>query len=103
MDRDTWRADLEFTFNHLSPTTVRGYQFWGIPYVKLMRRSKLAEDIMRPIAIHRARELAYQMCKSSKGSLFGKVVRLVFEPTCFVIGLFVGEQDWKALWGPMKD
>ena len=103
MDRDMWRADLEFTFKHLSPTTVRGYQYWAIPYVKLMRKSKLAEDIIRPLAFARAKELTYQMGRSPKGSIFGKVVRLVCEPICFAVGLFVGEQNWQALWTPVKD
>jgi hypothetical protein len=103
MDRNMWRADLEFTFKHLSPTTVRGYQYWAIPYVKLMRKSKLAEDIIRPLAFARAKELTYQMGRSPKGSVFGKVVRLVCEPICFSVGLFVGEQNWQALWTPVKD
>ena len=103
MSHAMWRSDLEFTFKHLSPATIRGYQYWGIPYVKLMRKSKLAEDIMRPIALHRAKELSYQMGKIPKGSLFGKVVRLVLEPICFGIGLFVGEQNWQSLWKPAKD
>jgi hypothetical protein len=103
MDRDMWRADLEFTFKNLSPTTVRGYQYWAIPYVRLMRKSKLAEDIIRPLAFARAKELAYKMGKSPKGSVLGKVVRLVCEPLCFAVGLFVGEQNWQALWTPVKD
>jgi hypothetical protein len=103
MDRDMWRADLEFTFKRLSPITVRGYQYWAIPYVRLMRKSKLAEDIIRPLAFARAKELAYKMGKSPKGSVFGKAVRLVFEPLCFAVGLFVGEQNWQALWTPVKD
>jgi hypothetical protein len=103
MSRDMWRSDLEFTFKNLSPTTVRGYQYWAIPYVKLMRKSKLAENIMRPLAMHRAKELSYQMGRSSKGSLFGKAVRLIGEPICFTVGLFVGEQNWQSLWNPAKD
>jgi hypothetical protein len=103
MSREMWRSDLEFTFKNLSPTTVRGYQYWAIPYVKLMRKSKLAENIMRPLAMHRAQELAYQMGRSPKGSLFGKVVRLIGEPICFTVGLFVGEQNWQSLWTPAKD
>lgn len=103
MSREMWRSDLEFTFKNLSPTTVRGYQYWAIPYVKLMRKSKLAENIMRPLAMHRAQELAYKMGRSPKGSLFGKVVRLIGEPICFTVGLFVGEQNWQSLWTPAKD
>jgi hypothetical protein len=98
LDRETWRADLEFTYSHLSPTTVRGYQYWAIPYVRLMRRSKLAEKIMYPLARHRALELAYKMGRAEKGSLFGKIVRHTLEPVCFLIGSLVGEQNWAPLW-----
>jgi hypothetical protein len=103
MSREMWRADLDFAFKNFSPSTIRGYQYWAIPYVKLMRKSKLAEDIMRPLAMHRAKEIYYQMGKSPKGSLFGKLIRLAGEPVCFVLGLFVGEQNWQSLWKPAKD
>jgi hypothetical protein len=58
---------------------------------------------MRPLAMHRAKEIYYQMGKSPKGSLFGKLIRLAGEPVCFVLGLFVGEQNWQSLWKPAKD
>lgn len=98
MSRQVWRADMEYTFNYLSPATVRGYQYWAIPYVRLMRRSPLAEKIMYPLMMARAEELAYKMGVLEKGNWAGKLVRLVFEPICFTIGLFVGEQNWKSLW-----
>ncbi|WP_260689330.1 hypothetical protein [Rhizobium leguminosarum] len=98
LDRDLWRADLEFTFQSLSQTTVRGYQYWAIPYVHLMRRSPLAEKIMYPLARARALEIAYQAGRRSKGSLGGKVVRLIGEPLCFLIGSVVKQKDWATLW-----
>jgi hypothetical protein len=98
IDKRIWRADLEFTAKHLHPATVRGYQYWAIPYVLLMRKSRLAENIMRPLAIARAKELAFQMGVAEKGSLPGKVVRKLLEPVCFAIGLFAGEQDWQSLY-----
>lgn len=98
IDRSVWRADIEFTAKHLSPTTVRGYHYWAIPYVRLMRRSKLAEDIMRPLALARARELAYQMGSLESGSLFGKLVRMTLEPVCFLIGVFVEQKEFASLW-----
>lgn len=103
LNRETWRADMQFTFTRLSPCTIRGYQYWAIPYVKLMRKSKLAENIIRPLAFARAKELSYQMGVSPTGSVFGKAVRLVFEPICFAIGCFVGEQNWQSLWTEKKD
>lgn len=98
LSREVWRADLEFTAKHLSETTVRGYQYWAIPYVKLMRRSVLAENIMFPLAEHRANELAYQLGRRECGSLRGKLIRTLLEPVCFIIGSFVEQKDWSQLW-----
>ncbi|MBX2879821.1 MAG: hypothetical protein KTR32_07810 [Granulosicoccus sp.] len=97
-NRDIWRSDLEFTAKYLSPTTVRGYQYWAIPYVKLMRQSQLAEKLMYPLAKHRANELAYQLGRRECGSLRGKAIRLFLEPVCFAIGAVVAQKDWSGLW-----
>lgn len=98
LDKDTWRADLEFTEQHLSSTTVRGYHFWAIPYVELMRKHSLAEKIMLPIAKYRAYELAHKMGIRRKGSTRGKLIRLILEPSCYLIGLFCEQKDWEKLW-----
>ncbi len=98
LPQNIWRADMEFTFKNLSQTTVRGYHVWAIPYVRLMRKSPLAEKIMRPLAIWRAEELAFKMGVLEKGNWKGKVVRAICEPICFTIGLFAKEQNWESLW-----
>lgn len=98
IERDMWRADIEFTATRLSSRTVRGYQYWAIPYVKLMRRSTLAEKIMYPLAVWRAEELAFKMGKRTHGSWKGKLVRAIGEPICYTIGMFAGEQNWQQLW-----
>ncbi len=97
MDAQIWRADMEFT-RRLSARTIRGYHFWAIPYVRLMRRSRLAELVMLPIARTRAQELAYQLGVSPRGSFLGKCVRVILEPLCWLIGGLVSEQNWEALW-----
>ena len=89
---------MEYTLNHISKTTQRGYHYWAVPYVKLMRKSKLAEAVMRPVAIHRANELAYQMGIREKGDLLGKFFRLTIEPVCYLIGLVVEQKDWSTLY-----
>ncbi|WP_157964396.1 hypothetical protein [Ephemeroptericola cinctiostellae] len=93
---------MAFTFKNLSPTTVRGYHVWAIPYVCLMRKSQLAEKLMFPIAKYRAQELAYQMGVVEKGSWRGKLIRLVLEPICWALGVFATEQNWESLWQPAK-
>lgn len=101
MDRDLWRADLEFTADHSSSTTVRGYHFWAIPYVRLMRRDdwigRIAVQVMEPIARHRAQELAYRIGKRKRPNYRGKVVRLVLEPLSWLIGCVVDQKDWRSL------
>lgn len=98
LDPAIWRADLAFTYKHLSPTTVRGYHLWAIPYVRLMRKSPLAQKLMRPLATWRAEELAYQMSVLQKSNWKGKVVRWTCEPICFALGIFAKEQNWQGLW-----
>lgn len=77
LSRELWRADMEYTLQHLPQSMVNGYHLWAIPYVKLMRKSPLAEKLMYPIAYHRAREIAYQMGYLEKGSLRGKILGLI--------------------------
>lgn len=95
-------ADIDFTRKYLSDTMVRGYHVWGIWYVEQMRKNPggLLERIMRPIALHRANEIAYQMGVGAAPDAFGKLCRAILEPFCFALGLFAREQDWKRLYAP---
>lgn len=98
LPQKVWRADMKFTAEHLSETTVRGYHFWAIPYVKLMRESLVAERIMYPMAKWRAEELAYQMGELKCSNFKGKLVRLVVEPACWLLGCVVSQKDWNVLY-----
>jgi len=102
MDKNLWKIDTKFTCDNLSPSIIRGYHFWAIPYVRIMRKSKLAESIMLPLAVSRAEEIAYQMKERTKPNYLGKLVRFVGEPICWVIGQFVSEQNWQSLYVPKQ-
>ena len=64
----------------------------------LMRRSRLAEQIMYPLARVRAEEIAFQAGRRAKGSISGKIVRLIGEPICYLIGSMVKQRDFAPLW-----
>jgi len=102
MDISLWRADMTFTAQYASPTMVRGYHFWAIPYVRLMRRDgligRLAVQVMEPIARNRAEELAYQLGKRNTPNYRGKLARLILEPLSWLIGCVVEQKDWRALY-----
>lgn len=102
MSAELHRADLRFT-EHLSPCTARGYRYWAVPYVRLMRRSRLATRLIRPIALWRAKEIAYRMGLRDRPCYPGKLVRWLLEPACFLIGLFCPERDWSTLYGGHHD
>lgn len=97
LSAELWKADIRFTAR-LSPATVRGYHFWAVPYVRLMRRHRWAEAVMLPLATWRAQEVAFQMGKRARGSYLGKLVRLVGEPICWLVGQFAREADWSSLY-----
>jgi len=97
MDASLQRLDVAFTLKRLSPATVRGYHVWAVPYVRWMRKSRLATALMRPVATWRALEIAYQLGERAKPHLRGKLVRSIMEPACRLIGhaaaLLPGDPD----------
>jgi hypothetical protein len=99
LSRDLWLTDLKWTAKNISPITVRGYHWWAVPAVERMRKgAPRLEALLWWITKHRADELAHRAGKRPRGSWRGKLVRWTMEPASFVIGLFVGEQDWKRLY-----
>lgn len=92
---DVWISDLVFTKRHISQTTVRGYQWWGVPAVLIMRRSpRFSRFMLVALARPRAEELAYQMGHRKRPNWYGKLVRLVMEPLCWLLGTVVEQVDY---------
>lgn len=91
LSRELWAADTRWTMLHVSAHTQRGYQLWGVPYVKLMRKYKILETIVRPLALHRANEIGYQLGMRDKPDYIGKLGRVILE------GI-----SWCAGWLPME-
>ena len=80
------RLDIAYTLKKLSPTTVKGYHFWAVPYVRLMKKSSLATSAIEPFATWRALEIAYLMGDLKTPHMRGRLVRLIGEPLCLMIG-----------------
>lgn len=103
LPRDLWLADMRWTLAHCSPQTVRGYHAWAIPAVRLMRRGgragRLLEAVLRPVCIHRAREIARLAGDRAQGDALGELFRLVLEPASWLIGAFVGRRHPAILKG----
>jgi hypothetical protein len=87
MDKDLLRADLDFTRKNIPFVTMQGYWLWGLPLVRLMKKSHLATALIRPIAVWRAEEIGFQMGIRAKPHYGGKFVRLVTESLCWTLGM----------------
>ena len=80
---------------NLPASVIRGYQWWAIPYTRLMRRSTLARKFIKPFAIARASYIA-----TGKFNLAGWLSVVIGEPICAILGHTVArkKQNWEELY-----
>lgn len=68
---------------------VTGYQAWGIPLVKVMKKSKLVTNIVKPFGVAWAHHMAYILGVTKKENYFGLILEAVGMPICYLIGTFM--------------
>ena len=102
--------DTEFSVQYLSDNTKIGYWLWAVPLVEYMEKNyktntnSLFIKAIRIIAQARANEIAHKAGVRSRGDILGKMVRIVGESACFVLGsiarLFTGEKfkHWLSIY-----
>lgn len=91
-----YKKDVEYAHNYMSKTTLRGYRFWGVPLVKLMRKYFWIKKLVAPVAITRARYIARET--GFLGTIGGFLIRTIGEPACWVLGNFVKERNLLELY-----
>jgi hypothetical protein len=99
IEHDVWMADLAYSRKHFSEQTMRGYHAWGVPYVKLMRKSPLFAKLAEYPTQAFAQDIAYRMGVVAKPNYMGWALReLAFRPVCWSIGVFAKARDFQHLW-----
>lgn len=99
IEHNIWMADIRYSRENFSEQIMRGYHFWGIPYVRLMRKSPLFARIAAYPTKWFAEDIAYRMGVLNEPNLKGWVLReMLFRPICSLIGVFTKARDWQALW-----
>lgn len=91
MSRQLYYNDSQFAATKVHPQVLQGYRFWGVPTVKLMRRSKLVTHIAAFFAVNRAHYIAAKYAKetisySPTRAAIGAVINTVGVPICYLIG-----------------
>jgi len=100
LSRDLYRMDVLYTARDLPDTLVRGYHYWAIPMVPVIRRNKLVCNIFEYLTIKRAEEIAHIVdpINHTKTTITGKIIKNVGEAICYAIGLFVKQKDYTVLY-----
>ncbi len=103
--------DTQFSVQYLSDNTKIGYWMWACPLVQYMEKNykenldSLFVKTVRIIAQARANEIAYQSGARSSGDVLGKMVRIVGEGACFLLGSMARPlvqqkyKHWLAVYG----
>lgn len=98
-----YRADAEYCeiVKATDMDLLLGYHAWGKPYVRLMKRSKLATWIAYQVATPWSKQMAYEMGALPKPNLVGKYMMAVAYPICRAIGrvLKVARNSQKEVYG----
>jgi len=92
------RACTIYALSRLPNSFMAGYHFWAVPYVRLMRKSQLATQLITPLVIHRTREVCHRLGLRKTGSILGKILCGLHDPLCCLIGHFVQKTDYSTLY-----
>ena len=100
LSQDLYRMDVVYTARDLPETLVRGYHYWAIPMVPIIRTNKLVCNIFQYLTVKRAEEIAHIIdpIKYPKSTIAGKIIKNVGELICYGIGIFVKQKDYSVLY-----
>ena len=78
-------GDLAYARDYVHEYTRNGYLIWANPLVRLMRKSKLVTNMVKPVASAWAEEMAYRASNVGNGNKFGAAL-FYLAPICTGLG-----------------
>lgn len=99
MSETDLRLSLADGKTRLKEETFRGYHLWAVPVVRIMRRSPRLTRFFRVLAQARVDEIAARKGEQARANMLGKLLILIGEPTCTLIGRCVRRpQSYQCLY-----
>ncbi len=95
MTRREWLLGARY-MEHLSDQVIRGYHWWGTPYVRMLRKSPRLSAVSAHIGKARAGEIA-RINDGLGWTIRGRAAKWLVEGVSWVVGYFVGETDWEGI------
>jgi len=76
-------------------TVIAGYHAWAIPVARWMRKSRIVTQIVRPIALAWAENMAYVEGVRDKPNIIGAIIHKIGVPICRLIGTLKRGVAWQ--------
>jgi hypothetical protein len=83
---------------HLSDHFMKGYHFWAVPYVRLMRRYDWAVQMINPFVRSRTAHIRHRLGFTEESNWVGRLICAVHDPMCDFLGRFVSGPDVQCLY-----
>lgn len=97
-----YRCSYLYATTRLPASFMRGYQFWAIPYVGLMKRCEGAVAFILPFVRWRTCEILYRLGKEPRGSYRGKLLCALHDRVCTALGALLSKRTPDSLQTPSE-
>jgi len=98
LTKEVYDADSRFVRNNFHVTIVRGYQWWAVPYVRLMRKNRFAHALGVYLGMRWSKHYAAYHIGTEHHSLVGYIMTALGAPVCYLIGCCVKDPEFMSLW-----
>lgn len=98
MSNAVYDADNKYVRKHFSRHTVNGYRFWAVPFVHLMRRSKVVYAVGKYFGLAWSHHCASHYTSKALPNLTGRLLIAVIAPICYCIGAVIPDVRYYKLW-----
>jgi len=98
LTREEYVADNRYVRNTFNLKTAKGYRFWAVPFVRLMRKNTLAHTVGVFVGTRWSKHMAANYLPYCKKSFTGWFFLTFIAPICYIIGCFISDTDFESLW-----
>jgi hypothetical protein len=98
LSKRVWMADNYYVYYTFNADTINGYRYWAVPFVRLMRRNKVAYAVGKFLGMRWSLYCASCYSKHGKWNIVGYLLVKCIAPVCELIGRIVPPPEYKSLW-----
>ena len=98
ISQEVYDADSRYVRNYINYNVAKGYRFWAVPFVTLMRKNTVAYAIGKFFAVRWSKHCAATYLPAESKSILIYALVFIGVPICYIIGSVVADTEFKHLW-----